>query len=125
MMVAFQDEEEAHFLCGCLNSTPAQLIVVGSVVLHPDTHVLRRVRVPRFAPKDRLHLQIAILSRRCHEAVSRDDATALNNLEAELDAACGEIWELNESEIRCMRDCLAELAGRRRRRSDRAKIGDA
>ncbi len=114
MMVAFDRKEEAHFVCGCLNASPAQLVVIGSIVLHPDTHVLRRVNVPRFSPKNQIHAEIAKLSRVCHDDTVSDSLNSLKELEAKLDEACGHMWGINRSEFKSIRDCLVQIRGVKR-----------
>ncbi|NQT47419.1 MAG: hypothetical protein HQ578_00435, partial [Chloroflexi bacterium] len=68
--ISFQDEDEAHYVCALLNSNPAQLVVVGYVVLHPSPHILRNIRIPRYQQSEEIHKELAGLSRQCHEKVT-------------------------------------------------------
>jgi hypothetical protein len=111
MMIAFDDPHEAHFVCGCLNSTPAQLVVVGSIALHPDTHVLRRVAIPRFNPKISQHESIASLSNDCHAAVAQGKASDLPLLEKALDENCAQLWGITSDAVESMRRCLMQMRG--------------
>lgn len=121
MMIPFDDEEEAHFVCGCLNSVVAQLIVVGSIVLHPDTHVLKRVRVPKFEQGNPVQTRIASVARSCQEAVAADRLGELDTLEAELNLACGRIWGVPRQEVEEIANCLAVMQGGVRRRPTRRR----
>jgi hypothetical protein len=111
MMIPFDEEEEAHFVCGCLNSAVAQLIVVGSIVLHPDTHVLRRVRVPKFDRKKPAHLEIAAASRQCHAAAETGERERLAKVEANLDLIAGRMWGLSPTAVEEVAACLGEMCG--------------
>ncbi|MBA7486329.1 hypothetical protein ES707_21887 [subsurface metagenome] len=123
-MVAFDDEEEAYFVCGCLNSVLSQLAVVGSIVLHPDTHVLRRVNIPRFSTNDRIHTEITNLSKECHAATARRDVGSLTELEMKLDRACGRLWGIQPLEIKSIRNCLQQIGVKKLRRRLANKNGE-
>jgi hypothetical protein len=111
MMVAFDNEEEAHFVCGVLNSAPAQLIIIGSVVLHPDTHVLRRLSLPKFDPANGLHVNIVELSRLCHQATQNHARKELEKHETNLSVLCGQLWKLKPPDIERITSCLSRIAG--------------
>jgi hypothetical protein len=117
MMVPFEDEDEAHYVCGCVNSSPAQLVVVGSIVLHPDTHVMRRVRVPKFDRRESAHLRVASLSKKAHEAVRQGQMAKLPELELELARTCGKVWGISEAEVDAIRQCLGQILGTTAKRS--------
>jgi hypothetical protein len=110
-MVPFEREVEAHFVCGCLNSIHSQMIVVGSIVLHPDTHVLKRVSVPKYDPKNALHDEVASLSRLCHEAALSVQHDDIPRLQSKLDATCGQIWSVPTRQTKMIRNCLKQVLG--------------
>ena len=109
MMVPFTNQSEAHFVCGCLNSAPAQLVVVGSIVLHPDTHVMRRVRVPAYDPTNELHEKIASISVAAHGAVSAGEIAEVEKLEVELAESAGMLWGVGREEVAAIRLCLEQI----------------
>jgi hypothetical protein len=111
MMIPFVHEGEAHFVCGCLNSVHAQMVVIGSIVLHPDTHVMRRVSVPQYDARNPLHLEISALSKECHQARAVEDVLGLRRLVAKLDTTCGQIWGISGRQTKMIRDCLHQIQG--------------
>jgi len=111
MMIPFAREQEAQFVCGCLNSVHAQMVVVGSIVLHPDTHVMRRVRVPKFDGDDSVHNEIATLSKTCHELTRARRTGELGEAEKKLDAACGKIWGISVRQTKMIKECLRQVQG--------------
>jgi hypothetical protein len=65
--VALPSENEAHYLCGFLNSEPVRLWLGG--FLHGKqigTTVFEHMNVPAYDPANALHLQIADISRTAH-----------------------------------------------------------
>lgn len=58
-------EEEADYLAAFLNSNVSNLIVRSyAVATGISTHILDRIAVPRFAPRNALHKQLAALGRK-------------------------------------------------------------
>ncbi len=102
-------KEEAHYLCGVLNSSPARLAVQAYIVLHPDPHILERISVPRYDPNRAVHRRLAELSEQAHQATRREDAVELQRIEAEIDQQAAQLWGLNDAELRAIRQCLREL----------------
>jgi hypothetical protein len=103
-------KEEAHYLCAALNSSPARLGVQAYIVLHPDPHILEHIRIPRFDPKNPVHLRLAELSEQTHEAAKIGDEMRLREIEAEIDRRGAELWGLTEDELRELQQSLAELS---------------
>ncbi len=95
--VATDTEDEAHFICALLNSSPARLLVLGYIVLHPSPHVLANIRIPKFSPKIPIHQRLADLSKACHRnaADSRDTQT----FEMKIDELAAELWAIRNSEL--------------------------
>lgn len=105
--IATQDEMEAHFVCAMLNSSPAQFIVVGYVVLHPSPHVLKNIRILRYDPKNEIHEELARLSMQCHEKVAA--GISVNELEERIDMLAAEIWGLSKEELKDIKESLEEM----------------
>ncbi len=100
ILVECGSRQEAHYLCGALNSTPARLAVQAYIVLHPDPHILERVRIPRFDPQNAVHRRLAELSEQAHQAARRGDEATLRGIEAEIDQQAAQLWGLSQAELR-------------------------
>ena len=99
MMVGLDSEDEAHFLCGFLNSAIARAAVSGYVVeTNMDTHILEHIAVPRFNKDEPLHEKISRLSRQAHEAAAAGRQTELPRIERELDSAVSELLGLSRAD---------------------------
>jgi len=109
--VECSQKEEAHYLCGVLNSSCARLAVRAYIVLHPDPHILEHIRIPRYDPSNPVHRRLAELSQAAHEAARRGDTMELQRIEAEIDRQAAQLWGLTEAELRAIQQSLRELAG--------------
>lgn len=109
MLVACESDDEAHYLCGVLNSVPVRLFVACyAIETQISTHTVTYVHVPKFDPKSRSHQALAESSRRAHEAVSRGLAPD----QSAVDRAAARIWGLRVAEIEAMRVFFDELRKR-------------
>jgi len=109
ILVACGDRDEAHFVCASLNSAPSRFVVQSYIVLHPDPHILDRVRVPRFDPASPTHRQLSALSLAAHTAASTGDAAHVREMEIEIDRLAAQLWGLTDAELREIQESLAEL----------------
>jgi len=107
--VASGSHEEAHFVCALLNSAPANFIVRSYVALHPSPHILNHIRVPRFDPNKKLHIQLAESSEACHAATAAGNDSALESLEAANNLLAAELWALSDAELKEIENSLADL----------------
>ncbi len=110
ILIPCQEAAEAHFVCAALNSSPSRFVVQNYIVLHPDPHILQRVRVPRFNSSDPVHCQLAALSQQAHAAAAAGDTAAVQAIEAEIDRLAAQLWGLTEAELREIQESLAELS---------------
>ncbi len=109
MLVACGSDDEAHYLCGALNSVPVRLFVACyAVETQISTHTVTYIHVPKFDPKSRSHQTLAESSRRAHEAVARGLAPD----QGAVDRAAARIWGLRVAEVEAMRGFFAELRKR-------------
>ena len=112
MLVECNDKKEAHFLCAVLNSSPVRLTVRGFFVeTQIAPHVIQRIRIPRYNPKDPIHRRLAELSQRAHEAAQEEDTEKLRAIEAEIDQEAARLWGLTEEELKEVQLSLEELEG--------------
>jgi hypothetical protein len=112
MLVACGGDQEAHYLCATLNSSPMRLAVRGFFVeTQIAPHVIERLRIPRFDANNPMHLRLAELSMQAHQAARREDVAELTRIEAEIDRQAAQLWNLSEDELREIQQSLRELAG--------------
>lgn len=106
-------EEEAHYLCGALNSSVANLLLRSSAVRVQTIEYapgdVAQIALPDFDPKSRLHCEIAKLSRECHAAASKENFDAIGELEDKLDDTVIELWGVTASELELVKQALADL----------------
>jgi len=90
MMIPLDDEKEAFYLAGILNSRLATLFVTSYVEWFFSTHILEYFQVPKFNNKVKLHNLICDLSTKAHKET---DLTNLKALEKELDKAVDALFD--------------------------------
>jgi hypothetical protein len=67
--IPFWEEMEAYFVCGFLSSTSVRKEVERRIVgTQVSAHVIEDIHIPRFDPKNRLHMEIAELCRQGHRS---------------------------------------------------------
>ena len=108
--VSCHSDQEAHFVCALLNSTPANFVVRGYVTLHPSPSILKYIRIPQFDAKEKLHVQLAESSKACHAATATGNDSALESLKAANNSLAAKLWELSDAELKDIEDSLADLS---------------
>jgi hypothetical protein len=114
-MTAFNAQEDAHFLCGIMNSAPVRLVYAMQAYKHVSMSFVQNLNVPHFDPTNLIHCHLVALSQRAHElapAACGGDATAqdeLRQVEAQVDVAAASLWDLNDDELAEIKRSLAEL----------------
>jgi len=110
--VPFDTPGEAHFLCALLNTTLASLVCasysVGKSLGSP--HVLKRIAIPKYDPKNALHEELSALSQPAHELAAKGEKEALKQVEAEIDRKAAELWGVTKSELKEIGRSLEELS---------------
>lgn len=70
--VPLDREDEAHYLCACLNSSVVNLAVISHTQLggksFAQSNILEHILIPSFDPKNPVHLRLEELSKQAHEA---------------------------------------------------------
>ncbi|HPO09606.1 MAG TPA: SAM-dependent DNA methyltransferase, partial [bacterium] len=110
--VSCHSANEAHYIAGLLNSSPARIATASYIVLHPSPHVMENIAIPHFEPKKETHKHVATLSRKCHTATAKGDLDTVAALEAEIDRAAAELWGIGDAELRGIQDAILELPQR-------------
>jgi len=112
MLVDCTSEDEACFVCACLNSSVGQMVAVSyAVEIQMTPHILEHIRIPRFDPGNPVHIRLAALSKEAHAAAARGDAQGLRAIEAELDRVAAQVWGLSAEELQAVQESLSELSG--------------
>src|SRR3990172_730654 len=108
MLVAFNNQIEAHYLCAVLNSTPARFVVASyAISIQLGPHLLENIRVPKYDPKNEIHKELARLSKQCHEKVPA--GISVSDLEEQIDQLAAEIWGLSKEELKDIKENLDEM----------------
>jgi len=111
MLVPFDNEQEAHYVCGVLASVVARLVVKSYVVsVSTSTHVLEYIAVPHFDAGNPVHTRLAALSQEAHRLAAAGDKDSLTAVEKQVNQAAAELWNITDTELREIRRSLAELA---------------
>lgn len=108
ILLACDSDEEAHFVCGLLNSVPARTLIASYVATHISTHTTKVVHVPKFDPESRTHAAIVEASRTAHAVAAQGGEPD----QAAVDNAAGELWGLTADEIAGMREFLERFRKR-------------
>lgn len=94
MIIPFQDEEEAHFVCALLNSAVARSEINASISSEAHRDIINVVSIPTFSMQCASHRRLASLSKDAHaKAKSRSD---LKTVELEVDKAVAELWGIDD-----------------------------
>ncbi len=111
MLVDCTSEQEAHFVCACLNSSLGQFVARSyAVEIQMDPHILEHIHIPRYDPSNPVHRRLSELSQVAHEAARREDAAQLREIEAEIDRQAAVLWGLTEDELREIQQSLQEVS---------------
>ncbi|MBM4044870.1 MAG: SAM-dependent DNA methyltransferase, partial [Planctomycetes bacterium] len=108
-----QSLEEAHLLCGLLNSSPSVLFLYSTAtwVQTADYQAsdISRLALPRFSKSNRVHAEIVRCSEECHKAAAKGSRSEIEDLEQRLDEAAGQLWGIADSDLHAIKDSLADL----------------
>jgi hypothetical protein len=102
--IGLQDETEAHYLAACLNSVPFEYAVLshtqpgGKSFAQPG--ILKLLNLPRYQADNRVHREMAALSRAAHAGSPDDDAIA---------RTAAAVWDLSAAEVDDLRISLNDL----------------
>jgi len=116
VMVSFDSDEEAHFLCSVINSSPVRVLVRAyAVQTSISGHVCEYATLPVYSSTDASHSGLVHLSRQCHAAAAKGDAKRVASLEADIDQSVASLWGITKAELAAIHGALArsEAKGRR------------
>lgn len=100
-LIACETEDEAHYLCGILNSAPVREYIrsyssAGRGFGAPS--VMEHVGMAKFDSKNAVHRRLSELSRELHELRVEEDKEEIARREVEVNAGVGELFGLPDAE---------------------------
>ena len=112
VVVATAGADEAHYLCGALNSGLSRLFV-GSYCIETQfsSHIFKLLAIPKYKRSDKIHQRLVQLSEQGHELASSDEEhspTAIQQVEEEIDRWAAKLWGLSDDELAEVRRSLEE-----------------
>ncbi|MBU2008895.1 MAG: N-6 DNA methylase [Chloroflexi bacterium] len=112
MVCATDTDDEAHYVCACLNCSLSDLVVRAYIAVHPDTHVLKNTAIPKFDPSNALHQSLAAHSQRAHQLAGQGKTAQaeLRQVETEIDRLAAQLWGLSKAELTEIQRSLAEIS---------------
>ena len=107
VIVGFDEQPAAYYLCGVLNSSPIRLLVRAyASYTSISAHITEYVNIPLFDKSNERHQEIAKISRECHE-VARKNPADLQRLEIKLDKLVAALWDIKQAELSHIRGAIA------------------
>ncbi|MEM5883132.1 MAG: N-6 DNA methylase [Candidatus Aenigmatarchaeota archaeon] len=112
-----KSENEAHYICGILNSSFSSLVVAAyGLEVHLTTDIPKNVYIPKFDLKNKIHLKISELSKKAHELAKRyyeqNDLVAwkeLKKVEEEIDKTVAKLYGITDEELEEIKKTLRIL----------------
>jgi len=109
MLIDCTNTDEAFYICGILNSSPARYAAISYAVnVQYDPHILENIYLPKFNAKNKHHLQMATLSAMAHKTVKNNDEESIKYIEKEIDVLSAFIWGLSKEELKEIKLSLEE-----------------
>jgi SAM-dependent methyltransferase len=113
VFVSLDSREEAHYVCGFLNSSIAEFLIRSFSVPGNGTwaspHILTKIRIPKFDVKNQKHVLLAENSLACHAAAASLTELDLATLEKSVNETASAIWEISPGELRAIESSLTDL----------------
>lgn len=92
LFVSFDNETEAHYLCGVLNSSFIEKIIQSYTIdTNRGTDIVANIRIPKFNPENPKHLTISNISKEAHIEFKEKRKKNYPNI-TELDKVVSEIF---------------------------------
>jgi len=100
--VGLQNEDEAHYLCSILNSSPCRCFVksfssAGRGFGAPS--ILKYIKVPKFNHQNQDHKRLAEFSKKAHKYATEGDKEKLKKIEEKIDNIARQIWGISKDEL--------------------------
>lgn len=95
LYVSFEDELEAHYLCGILNSRIiGDIIEAYTIDTQRGVDIVNNIKIPKFDSNHDLHKEMANLSMQAHLAYAQKDNTKLNAIEKDIEILTLKIFNI-------------------------------
>ncbi|SFK25725.1 N-6 DNA Methylase [Porphyromonadaceae bacterium KH3CP3RA] len=95
LYVSFEDELEAHYLCGILNSRIiGDIIEAYTIDTQRGVDIVNNIKIPKFDSNHDLHKEMANLSMQAHLAYTQKDNTKLNAIEKDIETSTLKIFNI-------------------------------
>ncbi|MFH8119861.1 MAG: N-6 DNA methylase [Candidatus Aenigmatarchaeota archaeon] len=114
--IAVENDKEAHYICSILNSTISNFVIKTYHHLHLQPHILDHLNVPKFNPKEKLHIKLSELSKKAHELAKKyyeqNDLVAweeLKKVEEEIDKTVAKLYGITDEELEEIKKTLRIL----------------
>jgi hypothetical protein len=107
MLIPFDDEPEAHYLCALANSSVFGFAVSAySINIQQDPHVFQNVRIPKFDRAIDSHRKLALLSMQAHEVAHEGELGEIRRIEKAVDLEAAKVWGLTSQELKAIDEAL-------------------
>lgn len=115
MLVAFDEKEEAHYLCAILNSVICQLFVASYVIETAiSTHIIKNMLIPEFDNSNPDHLSLSNLSMKAHKLTkiirkgnkTQQSQDKLNKIEEEINKKTANLYQIDDVEYEEIKNTL-------------------
>ncbi|UTH11567.1 Eco57I restriction-modification methylase domain-containing protein [Macrococcoides canis] len=95
LMLDVETEEEAHYVCGLINTPIIREIIDGyAIQTNRGTDVLKYLSIPKFNSKDKIHSKISSVSKKIHKLARYEkDDNEISILEDYLNKIVFELYE--------------------------------
>lgn len=95
LYVSFDNETEAHYLCGILNSRViGDIIEAYTIDTQRGVDIVDNIKIPKFDTKNKLHNDMANLSKQAHLAYKTNDNAMLKQSEIQIEKKTIEIFKI-------------------------------
>ncbi|MCM8831360.1 MAG: hypothetical protein NC918_04140, partial [Candidatus Omnitrophica bacterium] len=95
--ISTDNESEAHYLCAIINSNPVRDFIksfssAGRGFGTPS--VMEHIGIPKFDPKNPLHLKLSEISKKCHQLKLEGKEKEIEKLEKENDELVKKLFKI-------------------------------
>lgn len=125
--VSFDNEDEAHYLCAALNSTPVDAYIrsfssAGRGFGAPS--VVSKFNIPGYSQSKALHRTMTRLSMESPKAAAKGRSEEVAAIGAEIDRAAAKLWGITDDELRAIQEALAETGSSKRAKKESEDSAD-
>lgn len=94
LFVSLESKDEAHYLCGILNSRLiGKIIEAYTIDVQKGVDIVKNIRIPKFDSRNTNHMSVSKLSLKAHSAYVKKDWDEIEKFESELETLIPSIFE--------------------------------